>query len=51
MLKKEEKMDGDSLRQVAPRLQTLTNYQHRVDGGVLNQKYKLGKIRKCVNLN
>ncbi|MDY7003287.1 MAG: hypothetical protein SWX82_04795 [Cyanobacteriota bacterium] len=36
--KKEEKMDGDSLRQAAPRLQTLTNYQHRLNGGILNPK-------------
>ncbi|WP_293059618.1 hypothetical protein [Okeania sp. SIO2B3] len=36
--KKEEKMDGDSLRQVAPRLQTPSNFKHRVDGGVLNPK-------------
>ena len=31
-------MDGDSLRQAAPHLQTPTNCKHRVDGGVLNPK-------------
>ena len=31
-------MDGDSLRQAAPRLQPPTNCKHRVDGGVLNLK-------------
>ncbi|NET41619.1 hypothetical protein [Okeania sp. SIO2B3] len=36
--KKEEKMDGDSLRQATSCLQTLTNCQHRVDGEVLNPK-------------
>ncbi|NEO58838.1 MAG: hypothetical protein F6K54_40900 [Okeania sp. SIO3B5] len=36
--KKEEKMDGDGLRQAAPHLQTPTNCKHRVDGGELNLK-------------
>ncbi|NES78712.1 MULTISPECIES: hypothetical protein [Okeania] len=38
--KREEKVDGDSLRQAAPRLQTTTNCKHPVDGGVLNPKSK-----------
>ncbi|NES75383.1 MAG: hypothetical protein F6K06_05935 [Okeania sp. SIO1H4] len=37
---KKEKVDGDSLRQAAPRLQTSTNCKHHVDSGVLNPKEK-----------
>ncbi|GGA27284.1 hypothetical protein [Okeania sp. KiyG1] len=35
---KEEKKDGDSLRQATPHLQNPNNCKHRVDSEVLNPK-------------